>query len=248
MKTVYFVAILCFFCLACETVIESRLSEEQADQVLKALAAQGIHATKDSRNVGLSRGRYQVKVSNSQAPLALQTLRSLALPTKGMDSHRVPQKQNHLFPVRGIKRSLRKLSGREIRAELVIDRRCCSSRCAFSFAQQQLWEDSSSSSSRASVLIKFQKLPSSLGDEKIKEFVAGAVQGLRPDNVTVIMLAVPHLVHKPQVLRWVGPFEVSVASANLLQGLLGLLFGVCLLLASMLVLVWRVRRAARPSL
>jgi type III secretion protein J len=103
----------------------------------------------------------------------------------------------------------------------------------------------------ASVLVRFTGPAPPIGEPDVRRLVAGSVASLRPEDVTVVMVARPTAAPAaPRPLSHLGPIAVTAASAAWLRSLVAVAVLGLLALTALVVVLWlRVRRlsVAGPS-
>jgi type III secretory pathway lipoprotein EscJ len=106
----------------------------------------------------------------------------------------------------------------------------------------------------ASVLIRHQGPTPPLAPSDVQRLVAGAVPGLRAENVSIVMAVAPAPGHSPTgELSRLGPLTVTRGSMSPLRGMIAVAVLSNVVLLGCLALLWlRVRRtegalAARPE-
>jgi type III secretion protein J len=96
---------------------------------------------------------------------------------------------------------------------------------------------------KASVLIQRRRGTSPIEESQVRALVAGAVEGLSADAVTVVQTTADAPHSAPRELARVGPITVTRDSARALKALLGSAFALDLMMAvALLVVVQRARR------
>ncbi len=240
----------CCICLAfalcgCSANVAHNLEESDANRIVVALTRQGLSAQKASD--AQHEGRWVVEVPRERSAEALELLASAQLP---------PQKTTGLLEALGegglvpspVAEQARLLAGtageleRSLRAvEGVVTARV--HLAAAPVSPLALPEERGQPS--ASVLLTYRGASSPLGPLDIQRLVAGALPGLKPEQVTVVAAPVPAL--REAVSRdWaqLGPLTVAKKSRSQLRALVGGIVVTNLALLGVLLWVWlRARRA-----
>ena len=232
------VVALCSAMAACSAEIESGLSQEQANEVIVALDTHGIAATKEREDQGGDEASYTVHVATDDSGRALRTLRARSLPKRpepGLsevfgESSLVPtateERARYAAALSGeLARSVEAISG-------VVDARV---HVAIPDTQNFALDDAAPKA-RASVLVKYQA-GSSFDARAIRALVAGAVEGMRDDDVAVVGVRAAALPRGTPSLVHVGPIAVTRGSAFALKAMLAAALGLHLVLALCLVVV-----------
>jgi type III secretory pathway lipoprotein EscJ len=102
---------------------------------------------------------------------------------------------------------------------------------------------------KASTLLRRRHDAAPVDESQVRALVAGAVQGLTQDRVTIVQVASDVAVIERPTMTSVGPITVTRQSARTLKGVLSLALGLDLVMAVALVVVVRKRhRQAGDSL
>jgi type III secretion protein J len=238
---------LAVFAVGCKGTLRSGLSEREANQITLALDAAQIAATKVAGQ-GSDTARYAVQVPAAEMARALRVLEREKLPRfeapgfeqlyddGGLLATPSEERARWAAATAGeLSRSLERIAGvADARVHLALD---TSSRAL----------DAPEPARKASVLIRRRRGASAVDDTAVRALVAGAVDGLGPDRVTV--LQVPSDSDSTPRPAWVriGPITVTRASTFALKALLGGALALDLLLAVTLVVVWRLHRRAQRN-
>jgi type III secretion protein J len=241
--------------LGCDQAIQVDLRESQANRVLVALHDEGIGASKEREDARGDEARFRITVPRGEVPDALSVLRAADLPRSSEPGLNEVFGEASLVPTATEERAryVSALSGELARSletiEGVLDARvhvAIPNRRDFSLDEQP-------PRPRASVLIKHRRGERPYDETSVQSLVAGAVEGMRTEDVAVVGVAGPEppdlttggLVH-------LGPVAVSRGSAPILKGVLAAALALHALLAALVVVVARRRRArldpaAQPS-
>ena len=229
----------------CRTTVRSGLGEAEANQIVVALDRAAIGAAKASEPGG--RGRYRVEVDSADATRALSVLESARLPKRAEPGFDELYQPSALLPTPQderarwaaalageLSRSLERMRGvREARVHLAV-----------ADAEQPL--DAPVPPPKASVLLQRARGMPALPEQPVRALVAGAVDGLAPERVTVVQVeAEPAAETAGARLVQIGPIAVSRGSMAAFKGLVAAALALNLLLALALVALLRRARAAR---
>jgi len=230
--------------LGCTVPVAGGLDEGDANKVVVALDGRGIGAEKEPDP--LLEGRYRVLVSRQDASLAAVVLSQESLPpppTPGVldalgEGSLVPSRASeHAKLVAGtageLERSLRAVDGvLGARVHLAVP-----ARAPF----EGVATDATPS---ASVLIRHRGATPPLVEKDIQSLVAGAVPGLTPERVSVVLtptVAAPTPVERQ--LSSLGPITVTRGSVGTLRWVVGAVVLLNLTLIGLLLALWvKVRR------
>lgn len=235
--------------VACDASVASGLDEVQANAVVEALGRAGIDARK-ARAAGAGDAAHEVRVASGELTSALAVLREEALPREDPPGLGDVFREPALVPtpteerarlaaalagdLEGTLRSLPTVRDARVHVALA--------------ASEARRLDPSATPPRpeASVLLTVAAGAAAPGDADVRRLVAGAVQGMRPDDVAVVRVEAPPgpaaEAARPRPLTAVGPFRVAAESAPGLRALLAGLLSVLAILAG--ALPWLVRRQA----
>jgi type III secretion protein J len=237
-------SLLAVLLAGCSSPIVHELDEAEANQILALLQQRGVAAEKVRALEG-NRTTYTIQVGRAQAASAWQLLRQENLPRPK------PPGVSELFGKPGLvptvtqertlahhalsgelARTLQALEGvLEARVHLVLPSRDPLSP-----------PDAPQPSPRASVLVRVASGAGELDQQAVQRLVAGSIDGLRPDAVTVVVSRAPSPspAAAPAELVRLGPFLVGAASRAALRAVLA--GGLVLLLALCVALILLARR------
>jgi type III secretion protein J len=233
----------------CNTEILHDVSEAEANEVLVALQQQGIPTEKVRSGEG-NKTSYTLRVGRGDAVKAWRVLRQESLPRpkqKGLgevfgQAGLVPtatQERAMMYQALAgeIARTLQSVEGvREARVHVVLPQRDPLSPA-----------DGPQSAPRASVLLRTTS-PPPLSKEEVQKLVAGSVDGLALDAVTVLLVTgqgLPQAKQTAATLARVGPFLVAEGSRTALRVALVGSMALLLLMSVALFLLIRRNRALR---
>lgn len=230
--------------LGCSVPIAAGLEEGDASEAVVALERGGVAADKERDPE--REGTFRVLVSRDDSATALRVLAEEGLPpptTPGVldalgKGSLVPSRlSEHAKLVTGtggdLERSLRALDGVvSARVHLAVPPR------------DPLSLGEVAAPTTASVLIRHQGPRPPLGAAEIQRLVAGAVPGLAPDGVSVVMAPTPAPSRgATRDLARLGPLTVTRGSMTPLRGMIAVAVLSNLVLLGCLALLWvRVRR------
>lgn len=233
----------------CETELRSGVPEEEANALVLALAEANVGATKEREGRGRGAPRYTVKVLESDAPRAIAILNERGVPPepkpgmaelfekKGWVPTSTEERARYLGAVSGeLARSLESMDG-------IIDARVhLASPEGRTFAL-----DEDRPKPQASVLLKRARGGPEIDETAVRKLVAGAVEGLRPEDVAIVStVAKAPRANAPSLVRF-GPIAVTRSSAPAFRAVLGVAFGLNVVLALAVVLLVLKRRSTRAT-
>jgi type III secretion protein J len=234
----------------CETTIQSGLSEGQANEVLVALQQGGIGADKDRDEGRRGAPSWRVTVPSDDTAQALEVLRAHNLPRAAAPGLHEVFGEGSLVPTATEERGRYAvaLAGELSRSIETIDG-VLSARVHVAIPDARDFTlDAEPRSARASVLIRHRGDDEPYEPEAIQALVAGAVDGLSEEHVSVVGVAAANTPHERAPLVKVGPVWVARGSANLLRGIFatGAVSGMLLAMGLGLV-AHRTRRSTRTE-
>jgi type III secretion protein J len=226
------------------------LDENAATEVVVALADARIGAAKE-RDPN-SENRYRVAVSNDDVATALVALDAAGLPNRGGVGVLEALGEGALVPSRSAERA-RLLVGTagELEQSLRDVSGVLSARVHLAVPERDPLESAEPTPPSAAILVRHSGATPPISADDIRRLVAGAVAGLRPEAVAVVLSPVALTQQDDaQRLTRMGPLSVSRSSVAPLRWSLVVVAAVNVALALGLLLVWtRLRRAQRePAL
>ena len=231
--------------LGCQTPAQNRLSEPQANEVIVALHEQGIGATKKASDGAGAEGQFDVLVTSGDLGRALGVLEAADLPRSvdpglndifgqgGLVPTATEERARYHSAVAGeLAESIERIDGvLDARVHLAIpDRR--------TFVL-----DEAPPQPRGSVLIKYRAGAPPYDEAQVRALVAGAVEGMLPENISVVGIPGRASTTKQAALASLGPFSVARGSMTPLRLTIGVLLAVTVALAGLLVWSLNRRRA-----
>lgn len=232
---------------ACEATVATGLPEAEANEVVVALHGQGIGATTAPMEGGEG---FQVVVSPDEVAPALEVMRAEALPREtapglgevfgegGLVPTATEERARYVAALGGeLSRSIEAMSGvLEARVHVALP------------DHRRVALDDARPTPRASVLIRYRGSQPPYDENAVRALVSGAVQELDPEQVAVVGVAAgPAPERREANLVHVGPMTVTRGSSMTLKAILGGAFGLNVVLAAALVLVWRRRRSTAQA-
>ncbi|MFW5876754.1 MAG: secretion protein [Myxococcota bacterium] len=234
----------------CDAALQTGLPEEQADRVLVALHEEGIGASKE-RDGPRGEPSFEIRVAQDDVAHALAVLRARDLPRSTDPGFEEVFGQGSLVPTPSEEqgRYAAALAGELARSIESIDG-VLDARVHVALPDgRDFVLDESRPRPRASVLVKHHDGPVPVDDDALQALVAGAVEDLRAQDVSVVRVAAPQAPHEgTEPLVAVGPVWVARSSAGTLRALLGFvaLAGMCAA-AGLVILLRRQRRRVRSA-
>lgn len=232
----------------CTTPVATALLEDDANRILLALHRAGVHGEKESDPA--SENRFLVQVHRDEVSRAVVILREEELPPRPSPGVLDAVGKSSLVPSAAVEHAqyVAGLAGDLERTLSAIDG-VVSARVHIS-APTRAPLDTSPVKSTASVLIKHRGPSAPVPQEAVQQLVAGAVTGLLPADVAVVLI--PRLPQAPaQVseMTRIGPITVTRGTAGYLRGLVVLALLASALPTVALLVVWqRSRRALAAAL
>ncbi|MDW8362927.1 MAG: secretion protein [Myxococcales bacterium] len=234
----------------CEAAVATGLSETEADEIVVALDRVGIAASKERTGTG-DEARFEVRTAQADVPGALVALRAVSLPRVretsltelfgggGLVPTPVEERARLAAALGGeLARSLESVDG-------VLDARV---HVALPEPQPLRAPGQEPPRPRASVLVRHRADARPPDEASVRALVAGAVDGLRPEDVSVVAVAAAVRAPAPEAgLVRMGPVAVSRGSLPAFRALAAAALGTNLLLAGALVFVLVRRRRSRSA-
>lgn len=235
----------------CEATIESELSEPQANQVVVALHERNIAADKEREEGTGDEARYRVVVASADVGPALGVLRAAELPRREEPGLTEVFGEGGLVPTATEERAryVAALSGELSRSIEAIDG-VLDARVHLALPdKREIALDEKPPRPRASVLVKHRPGRPAYEETSLRALVAGAVEGMREQDVAIVAVAgePEPATQTAASLMHVGPIAVTRGSAPALKIVLGVAFGLHVVLALALVYVLMRRRRAEES-
>lgn len=235
---------LCALLFGCNVPLVEGLNESAASEVVVALADADIGASKE-RDPN-SENRYRVSVANDDVESALAVLDGAGLPNRGEVGVLDALGDGALVPSRSAERA-RLLVGTagELEQSLREVSGVLSARVHLAVPERDPLGSEQTPAPSAAVLVRYSGATPPIAADDIRRLVAGAVAGLRPEAVAVVLSPVTVPEHDTgQRLVQLGPLSVAHSSLVPLRWSFVAVALVNVALAVALVLTWiRLRRA-----
>jgi type III secretion protein J len=244
MRRAVFSACLAPLLVACSVPVAGNLDESDANQAVALLTRGGVGADKERDPE--HEGHFRVSVAKGEASTAIAFLANENLPPKvspgvlealgqgGVVPSRLAEHARWTAGVAGdLERSLRSLEGvLSARVHLAVP------------ARDGLNLEETAEKPSASVLVQHRGATPPVAVGEVQRLVAGAVPGLSPDHVNVVLATSPaSRTSTPALLRF-GPITVTHGSGLALRALAGATVLLNLFLLSGILLLWsRLRRS-----
>lgn len=238
--------------LACQVPIESRLSEEQANQILVALNAASIAANKIPEGGDKRNPYFRIEVASGDTGRALSVLQAAELPKRPAPGWEDIFHETGIIPTATEERArfVAALSG-ELSRTIETMPGIVDARVHVAIPDDRsITLEKPTARPRASVVIKrkrFSNESKQLKSEKaIQRLIAGAVQDMKVEDVSVIEVAIAARDQAAPALIQIGPITVTRDSVGALRLIAGTLFVFLVVLAvSVIVLLARLRHLSR---
>jgi type III secretion protein J len=234
--------------VGCQATLREGLSEEQANQIAVALDEAGIVSSKE-RAPGAQASSFAVRVAQGDVAGALRALERADTP------HSEPSGFNTLLAEPGLLMTPREERARwaaatsgELARSLGRLPGIVDARVHLALADAPVALDEAPAQPKASVLVRREAEAAPVPEAQVQALVAGGVEGLVPERVTVIQSSVPARARVTAGLVRVGPIEVTSRSVAALRAVLGTALALDVVLAAALIaLVYRRRSANAES-
>ena len=229
-------AALAAWASACAVPVANDLDEASANKVIAALGRNGVAADK-GRDPD-HEGRFSVDVGRGDASFALSVMAREELPPESAPGWSETLAQGSFIPSRSDEQAklLLATAGELQRSLLSIDR-VIAARVHLAVPRADiLAPQAAPSMATASVLLKHGGVEAPISRQEIRQLVAGAVPGLDPAAVTVVMKAVAEPVERTgtELVR-LGPLTTTRSSLPYLRWMIAC---VATLNASMVALLF----------
>lgn len=233
---------------ACSAPIAQGLSEADANRVVVALGDAKIGATKKADHQ--NEGKFLVEVPTTDAAGALAVLQQRGLPSpesagilaslgeSGLVASKMTEHARLVVGIAGeLEQSLRGLEGvLSARVHLAVPE------------SDPLLPEETPKLASASVLLRHRGASPPIAATEVQRLVAGAVAGLQPEHVAVVLqpVAMSELDNTQSVVQ-LGPLSVSQSSVPVLKVLLGAIGVVNILLVAFVLVLWQRTKAGRVA-
>lgn len=234
--------------VACNAAVASNLEEADANRVVVGLRDANVGATKhaDPKN----EGKYVVEVAVSDVSLALAALQSRGLPApqsagildslgeSGLIASRASEQARLVVGTAGeLERSLRSLEGvLSARVHLAVP------------DHDPLLPEGTASSPSASVLLRHRGASPPIAATEVQRLVAGAVTGMNPDHVAVVLVPVPiDDSELGQSVVALGPLSLTQSSLSTFKVLMLVVVAINVLLVATTLILWQRTKPQRST-
>ena len=227
----------------CWVPVAANLDERDANLVADALNRSGIESLKEA-DPG-SEGRYRILIARDEAASAIGVLREQDLPPRTAPGLADAVGKGSIVPSPVVEHAqyVAGVAGDLERTLSTVDG-VLGARVHLSIPPANPLSDKPVEKPTASVLLKHRGSTPPLSDVDIRRLVAGAVSGLRAEDVTVVMVSRPTGASIERSMSHFGPITVSRTSASWLKASYGVAVAVLLGLCALVVHLWlRLRRA-----
>ncbi|MFH1438024.1 MAG: hypothetical protein ABIJ56_20110 [Pseudomonadota bacterium] len=224
---------------ACSARLIGELDEQEANRVVAALEQEGIHA----RKVKEKRGRditWVINVREEDSADARRALQEANLPKARREGLARLAESGGIIPTAEEQR-IRKAAAisEELTGTIESFHGVLEAKVLISLPEPQAFsglEEEDRPESTASVLVRFRE-EKSFNVEDIQRLVSGAVAGMKPANVTVVLNDEGGKPKRGKAAAYsrIGPFLVAPGSKGMLLGFIIVLLGSNLLLAAIVV-------------
>lgn len=241
--------VVAFVVGGCDERLAGGLDEPSANTILAALDAHGLAGTK--RKEGGAEAGFEVLVDGKELGSALRVLAAEGLPRRDEPGVEETYASSGLVPTASEERArflaatTGEIAGTLERLDGVVDARV---HVALPDSRDAPL-DGTAPAARASVLLRVRR-GARVESESVRRIVAGAVEGLEPASVAVVVAAGSTVGAGPSPWVSFGPIRVARGSAPLLRGVLSVSLALHVVLATVLVFVVSRtrRRLARQAL
>jgi type III secretion protein J len=236
--------------LGCTIPVATDLDEPAANKVIAALGRNGVAA--DKQRDSEHEGRFSVDVGRGDATFALAVMAREELPPRTAPGWAEALGQSSFIPSRSDERAklLMATAGELQRSLLGIDD-VISARVHLAVPERDTLDaDGPQTPPTASVLLKHGNATPPLATLDIQRLVAGAVPGLDPASVVVVMKAVAEPVErKGTELVRLGPLTTTRSSLPYLRWMIACVATLNACMVALLFALWlRGRRGVRARL
>lgn len=234
---------------ACSVPVANDLDEAAANRVVAALGRNGIAADKQRDPDG--EGRFSVDVGRGDAGYALSVMAREELPPRQTPGLEVALSGGSFIPSRSEEQAkLLVGTAGELQRSLSSVDRVIAARVHLALPRPTLLgSDGASSAPSASVLLKHTGVEPPLSAQEIQHLVAGAVPGLIPTSVTVVMKAVDGVGERrgTELVR-LGPLTTTRSSLPYLRWMIACVATLNACMVGLLFALWlRTKRLVTVS-
>lgn len=228
----------------CSSPVAASLVEDDANRILVALERAGVAGEKEV-DPG-AEGRFRVLVARDDVGKAVAALRDEDLPPRASPGVLDVVGKSSLVPSLAVEHAqfTAALAGDLERTLATLDG-VTAARVHVSLPQPSPLADREPPRATASVLLKHRGATAPLDAAAVQRLVAGAVAGMQPADVTVVLVPRHTLPPPPGLeLARLGPLTVTRGSVGYLRGLVALALLLGLAPTAALLLLWRRSRRA----
>lgn len=231
----------------CSVPVEVGLDDAEANRVFLALDRAGVDALKEQDPT--AEGRWRVSVAREDVALALQAMREDDLPRRPTSAGDSAGGKGALVPSEAAERAqLLAAIAAEVAATLESIEGVLAARVHLSDGSNGsvgartglLQEATAAARPSASVLFEYRGATPPVSADSVQRLVAGAVAGLAPMDVAVVLVSRTAPASSPGggLLAHVGPIAVARSSARKLQAALAGLVSIAAILAGAVLLLY----------
>ena len=248
MRTVAWLLLASGLTACAEVPVVQGVHETEANRVVAALDQSGIAAVKNAdESTGSGAQTFRVSVGSDEVARAVAVLNANGLPRREEPGFSETYGQSSLVQTATEERARASQSiagelARTIeRIDGVLDARV---HIALPDSRDAPLDGASAPHPTASVMVRFAGAHAPYDDEAMRRLVAGAVVGMRTDDVSIVGFSRPLPPASSEArLAWVGPIAVARGSLTTMRWLVGGGLGVNVVLASgVIALLMRRRR------
>jgi type III secretion protein J len=236
---------------ACAVPVANDLDEASANKVIAALGRNGVAA--DKQRDQDQEGRFSVDVGRGDASFALSVMAREELPRQASPGWSETLAQGSFIPSRSDEQTKMLLAtAEELQRSLLSLDGVIAARVHLAVPRADILDPQGSTQApSASVLVKHSGHQPPLSVREIRELVAGAVPGLAPPAVTVLMKAVAEPVERTgtELVR-LGPLTTTRSSLPYLRWMIACVATLNACMVALLFALWlRTKRihATEPS-
>lgn len=238
MRTAYFGWALVVIAAGCESPVATGLTERQANEVVVALDAAGIGASKAGEGTTSDTPTFRVNVGSGDQGRALRVLSAQELPREKQPGLGEAFAEASLVPtaVEERARLTAGLAGELSRSIESMDG-VLSARVHLALRERSSLLAEPPGRARASVLVRHAGATPPVDEAALRRLVAGAVDDLNEADVAVVFMAAASANAPQSNVVQLGPVSVSRGSAAVLKMLIAVLLLSNIALAGALVFV-----------
>jgi type III secretion protein J len=225
--------------MACAVPVANDLDEPTANRVVAALGRNGVAA--DKQRDPSNEGRFGVDVGRGDASFALSIMAREELPRQSAPGLAESLSQNSFIPSRSDERARLLLgTATELERSLLGLDGVISARVHLAVPQSDPLDPAAPLQvPTASVLIKHGGAAPPISSRDVSQLVAGAVQGLLPEHVTVLLKPVAEPVERTgtELVR-LGPLTTTRSSLPYLRWMIACVATLNVSMVALLFVLW----------